>query len=207
MRRQQILKIRYLAIEREFGSGGTEIAQGISANTGVPCCGREIIEQTAAELHMSVDEIEKYEENVNGSILYTIYMMAQAHSANSDMLTKEGQIFVTEQSVIQDLAKQGSAIFLGHCASEALKGEAGVIKAFIRCSDNEMKRERIIKTYGIPREDAEHVMEQFDRKRANYFYANTGVKWKDFSKYDIVLDSATLGISGCIGALGGLLLG
>jgi cytidylate kinase len=201
------LKIRYLAIEREFGSGGTEIAKGISANTGITCCGREIVEQTAAKLHMPIEEIEKNEENVNGSILYTIYMMAQAHSANSDMLTKEGQIFVAEQSVIRDLAKQGCAIFLGHCACEALKGEEGVIKVFIRCSDNAMRRERVIKEYGIPRENADHVMEQFDRKRANYFYANTGIKWKDFSKYDIVLDSAGLGISGCIGALGGLLLG
>jgi hypothetical protein len=200
------MKVRYLAIEREYGSGGTEIANRISGNTGVPCYGKEIIESTSKLLHMSTDEIEKYEENVTGSFLYTIYVMAQAHSGSSDMLTKEGQIFVAEQSEIQKLAKQGSAIFLGHCACEALKEEDGVIKVFIRCSDQQQKHERIIKNYGIEKSDVERVREHFDKKRANYYYANTNCKWKDFENYDIVLDSAKIGIDGCVGVLEGLLL-
>jgi cytidylate kinase len=200
------MKVRYLAIEREYGSGGTEIARRIGDNTGTPCYGKEIIEHVSKVLHMPVDEIERYEEKVTGSFLYTIYMMAQAHSGNSDMLTKEGQIFVAEQSEIQKLAKQGDAIFLGHCAYEALKEEEGVIKVFIRCSDNGKKRERIIKNYGIQKTEADDVREWYDKKRANYYHANTDCKWKDFSNYDIVLDSANLGIDGCVGVLEGLLL-
>jgi cytidylate kinase len=200
------MKIRYIAIEREYGSGGTEIARRIGANTGVPCYGKEIIENTSKALNMSVDEIEKYEENVTGSFLYTIYMMAQAHSGNSDMLTKEGQIFVAEQTEIQRLAKHGSAVFLGHCACEALKEEEGVIKVFIRCSDNKIKQNRIIKDYGIKLADVDSVRERFDKKRANYYHANTNCKWRDSANYDIVLDSAKLGIEGCVGLLEGLLL-
>jgi cytidylate kinase len=122
------------------------------------------------------------------------------------MLTEDGQIFVAEQEEIQKLAKQGSAIFLGHCASEALREEEGVVKVFIRCSDSAQKRERIIKDYGIDKAEVDYVRERFDKKRANYYYANTKSKWKDFSSYDIVLDSATLGIDGCAAILGGLLL-
>jgi cytidylate kinase len=201
------MKIRYLAIEREYGSGGTEIARRISANTGVPCYGKEIIENTAKSLHMSVDEVEKYEENVTGSFLYTIYMMAQAHSGSSDMLTKEGEIFVAEQAQIQEFAKQGNAIFLGHCACEALKEQEGVLKVFIRCSDNKKKQERMIKDYGIKKADTDAVCERYDRKRANYYHANTNRKWRDFENYDIVLDSAALDIEGGVVALEGLLLG
>lgn len=200
------MKPRYLVIEREYGSGGTEIARRISANTGVSCYGKEIIQNVSKILHMSVEEIEKYEENVTGSLLYTIYMMAQAHSGNSDMLTKEGKIFVEEQSEIKKLANQGSAIFLGHCACEALKEKEGVIKVFIRCSDNNQKQERIIRDYGIRKEEVERVRERFDKKRANYYHANTNGKWKDFNNYDIVLDSAKIGIEGCVGMLELLLL-
>jgi cytidylate kinase len=200
------MKVKYLAIEREYGSGGTEIARRIGDNTGIPCYGKEVLENVAKMLHMSVDEIEKYEENVTGSFLYTIYMMAQAHSCSSDMLTKEGQIFVAGQSEIQRLAKQGSAIFLGHCACEALKEEEGVVKVFIRCSDNGTKQERIIKDYGIQKAEANDVREWFDKKRSNYYHANTNRKWKDSGNYDIVLDSARLGIEGCVGVLEGLLL-
>jgi cytidylate kinase len=122
------------------------------------------------------------------------------------MLTKESRIFLAEQSEIQKLAKQGSAIFLGHCASEALKEEEGVVKVFVRCSDSRKKQERILKEYGIEPSEAERVRDGFDRKRSNYYYANTDRKWKDFGNYDIVLDSGTLGLEGCVAALEGLLL-
>jgi hypothetical protein len=200
------MKAKYLAIEREYGSGGTEIARRVGSATGIPCYGKEIVEITAKKLNRSVEEIERYEENVTGSFMYTMYMMAQAHSGSFDMLTEDGQIFIAEQEEIQKLAKQGSAIFLGHCASEALREEAGVVKVFIRCSDSAQKRERIIKDYGIDKAEVDYIREHFDKKRSNYYYANTKCKWKDFSSYDIVLDSATLGIDGCAVILGGLLL-
>jgi cytidylate kinase len=155
---------------------------------------------------MSVDEIEGYEEKSTGSFLYTLYMMAKAYEANSAMVTKEGKIFVATQTEIQNLAKQGGAIFLGHCASEALKEEEGVIKVFIRCSDQKKKLERIIMDYKIQPSEVERVMEHSDRRRANYYQANTNKKWKDFNNYDIVLDSANLGIDGCVAVLEGLLL-
>jgi cytidylate kinase len=133
-------------------------------------------------------------------------MMAQANSGSSDMLTKENRIFVAEQEEIRKLAKQGNAVFLGHCACEALKEEDSVIKVFIRCSDNAAKQERIIRDYGISKEQVDVVKERYDKKRANYYHANTNGKWKDYGSYDIVLDSAKIGIEGCAGILSGMLL-
>jgi cytidylate kinase len=203
---EQPMKVRYLAIEREYGSGGAEIVRQLGANTGISCYNQEIVENVSKTLHMSVDEIRKYEESVTGSFLYTVYMMAQAQNGSSDMVTKESEVFLAEQSEIQRLAKQGRAIFLGRCASEALKEVDGVVKVFIHCSDNAQKRERIIKNYGIERSEADRMREHVDKKRANYYHANTGRKWRDFGNYDIVLDSADLGIEGCVAALSGLLL-
>lgn len=199
------MNIRYITIEREFGSGGTKIARCLSESTGIPCYGKEILENVSKKLNMSIDEIEKYEENVTNSLLYTIHMMAQANSGNPDMLTKEGHVFVAEQSEIQKIAKQGKAIFLGHCASEALKDETGVIKAFIRCSDDKEKQKRIIEDYGIEKSEVERVRKRFDKRRAGYYYANTARKWNDYNNYDIMLDSSILGIDGCVAVLKGLL--
>jgi cytidylate kinase len=164
------------------------------------------VDNAAKILSVSFDDIEKYEETVSGSFMYTLYMMSQSHSANTDMLTKEGEVFITEQEEIQRLARQGKAIFLGHCASEALKDMKGVIKVFIHCSDNKLKQERIVKEYGIDKNQAYRVMERYDKKRANYYHANTNNTWKDYDKYDIVLDSAVLGIEGCVAVLSGLFL-
>ena len=119
------------------------------------------------------------------------------------MLTKEGHIFLDEQKEIQRLASSGPAIFLGHCASEALKKRSGVVKVFIR-ADSDEKKKRIMRDYGIAEKDVENVRKRFDNKRSKYYYANTTKRWSDMKNYDIVLDSSRLGIDGCVRVLKGL---
>lgn len=192
---------RYITIEREYGSGGTQIARKLSAITGVPCYGREILEKVSEENNISVESIEKYEEKATNSILYSMYLLSQTAAVNADMLTNEGHIYLAEQEVIRKFARKSSAIFLGHCASEALREYEGVVKVFIRCSDENIKNQMIVDTYGIPADETEVVRRKFDKKRSNYYSINTEKKWRDFNEYDIVLDSATLGIDGCVNIL------
>lgn len=199
------MKCKYITIEREYGSGGTKIARRLAEECGIACYGREILEEVSRQQNIPVEEIEKYEESVTGSILYSIFMMSKIQSGDTDMLTQENYIHVAEQEAIQRLAGNGPAVFLGHCASEALKDHKGVVKVFIHCSDNEAKNNRIMNDYGISQTQVETIKRRFDKKRANYYYVNTAVKWDDFTKYDIVLDSAVLGIDGCVAVLKSLL--
>lgn len=197
--------IKYITIEREYGSGGTEIARRLAAELGIPCYGRELLEYVAEEQGISVSEIERYEENVTGSFLYSVYMMSQAANGKADMLAREGHIFVAEQTVIQQLAKQGRCIFIGHCAAEALKAHEGVVSVFIRSSDEAAKKARIVSEYGVAENAADKTRKAFDKKRANYYYANTTRRWDELKNYNVVLDSAVLGIDGCVSALKALL--
>lgn len=197
------MKLPYITIEREYGSGGTEIGRRLAQECGIPCYGREILEEVARCLDTTVDQIEKYEESVTGSLLYSIFMISQMESGNSDILTGESRIFLEEQAVIQKLADQGSAIFLGHCASKALEKRENVLKVFIY-ADTDKKRERIQKEYGISSGKSDAFMKKFDKKRANYYLANTREKWDNLRNYDITLDSGTLGIERCVDVLKGL---
>ena len=199
------MKVKYITIEREYGSAGTQIAHRLSEVTGIPCYGKEILDQVSKDNEISVEEIENYEETVSNSFLYSMLVMAKATAGETDMLTQEGHIYVAEQAVIRRFANHGQAVFLGHCASEALKGYDGVLNVFIRCTDENAKMKRIVDEYGIAQEKAESVRRKFDKKRSNYYYANTMKKWDDLRNYDIVLDSGVLGIDGCICVLKSLL--
>ena len=201
------MKVKYITIEREYGSGGTKIARTLSNVCGIPCYGREILEEVAKKYDVSVDEIQKYEENTTGSFLYSIYALSRLQSGSEEPLTIEGRIFVAEQEAIRKLSTNGKAIFLGHCASEMLENQSRVVRIFIRCSDLEEKKERIVRDYGIPETEAERTRKRFDKKRSNYYASNTGRKWYDSSNYDILLDSAKLGIDGCVNLLKGLIMG
>ncbi|MDD6373806.1 MAG: cytidylate kinase-like family protein [Bifidobacteriaceae bacterium] len=199
------MKARYLAIEREYGSGGTRIGALVSSRTGVPCYGREILEAVSQRYDVSIDEIQRYEETATNGLLYTLRAMAQTSSTSPDLLSVEGHVYVAEQQAIRDFAQRGRGIFMGHCAANALSDAKGVVRVFIRCDSHEAKRTRIIEDYGIPVGKIEDTSRRYDRKRANYYAANTGRKWDDMHNYDLVLDSGSLGVDTCVDLLSSLL--
>ena len=49
------------------------------------------------------------------------------------------------------------------------------------------------------------VCRKYDKKRANYYNVNTERQWEDFRQYDLVLDSAKLGVDGCVRVLAAVL--
>lgn len=79
---------------------------------------------------VSVERMEQYEEKATNSLFYALAMMGHLRSGDSNMLTDEGAIYLEEQIEIQKIAMEGKAIFLGHCASEALKDKKGVVRVF-----------------------------------------------------------------------------
>lgn len=198
------MKCNYITIEREYGSGGTFVARKLAEECGIACYGREILEEVSKEYNIAPESIEQYEETVTNSFLYSMFIISRAQAGDPDMLANEGHIYVAEQLMIKKMASRGRAIFLGHCAAEALKDRKGVIKVFIR-SSKEDKTKRIMDLYGIDEREVELIRKKFDKKRANYFYANTAKTWDDLRNYDIVLDVSNLGIDGCVEILKGLL--
>lgn len=196
--------MRFITIEREYGSGGTQIARELGERVHIPCYGEEILTEAAKNMNVSVEQMRDYEETATGSFLYSIYMLSQSRTANSNMLSNDGKIFVEEQNVIGRFAILGSSIFLGHCASEALKESEDVIKVFIH-ADKASKHRRILEEYGIRESQVVSVEKKNNKRRANYYRANTGKQWDDFRDYDVVLDSSRLGIQGCVDMLAGLM--
>ena len=152
-----------------------------------------------------MEQIEQYEEGVTNSFLYTVFVMSKAQSGDMNMLSDEGKVYLAEQAAIQSLAHNGSAVFMGHCASEALKDRKGVVKVFIH-ADDAFKQKRIQEDYQISPNRMEFVRKKYDKKRANYYRANTMKRWDDYRNYDIVLNSGKLGIEGCVKVLKGLLV-
>lgn len=199
------MKYNYITIEREYGSGGTKIAKGLAEKCQIPCYGREILETVAQKRNISVEAIEQYEEKATNSFLYTIFVMNRIQSGDADMLPEEGHIYLEEQKEILRVSKAGPAIFLGHCAAEALRDEKGVAKVFI-FADDKYKKKRILEDYGIEQSKAEETKKYYDRKRSKYYQAYTQKKWNDPKNYDIVLNSGSLGVEGCIKVLEGLLV-
>lgn len=194
----------YIVIEREYGSAGTEIAEKLAKKCNIPCYGREILEELSKRANVSVDKLEEYEESATGSFLYSLYLMSKVQNGEMDFTDGKGKVYLAEQKIIKEFANEGPAIFLGHCAGEALNDRKNVLRVFIHANPED-KKERISREYGIEPKEIESTMKKFDRKRSNYYNANTGKKWDNFRNYDVVINSSTMGVNGAVALLAGII--
>ena len=137
------------------------------------------------------------EETTSNSLLYSIGMAAKVMTGQVDGLSEEGALYLTEERVIKDMALQGPCVIVGRCAGWILRDRDDVLRVFIH-ADREFRKKRAMETYGISQENAENTLKRYDRRRSNFYHANTGMSWDDKKGYHLVLDSSAIGIDQCV---------
>lgn len=103
--------------------------------------------------------------------------------------------YLSESQLIKELA-QNSCIILGRCASEILKDQPNVFNVYV-CADKEDRIHRIMNKENLTYEAAKEMLEENDRKRADYYNEHTGKVWGDVTNYHMILDTTKLGIENC----------
>ena len=146
------MKYNVIAIEREYASGGQEIGRRTAEALGIPCYGREILEIAAQRGGRSPEYLEQLEETATNSLLYSFYRISQ-QSAQGNMLSNEDALYLAEWKIIQELADQGPAVFVGRCASYVLKRRKDLLSVFVRAGVD-FRVERAVREYGVERERA-----------------------------------------------------
>lgn len=193
------MKYHVIAIEREFASGGQEIGMEVSKRLGIPCYGREILRMAAEKIGTSLETLENIEEKATGSVLYSMYVIANLTNMSKTGMSSESELFLAESDIIRRLT-QTPAVIVGRCAVDSLKDRRDVLRVFIR-ADLDTRRKRAVELYGILPANADNVLRRADKRRAGFYKANTGKTWLDLNNYHMVLDSGQLGSSQCVDIL------
>lgn len=192
------MKYQYITIENETGSGGTEIANIVANECGLPCFGaKEILQKVSHDYSFSAEQIKEYEKSITGSFLYSYYVLQQIKNHNHSELPIEGQIYSAEKETIKKLASSGPAVFIGHCTAEVLKDSGNVLRVFIK-ADQEDKIRCFSDKYNLERGSPEGMLHRLDENRSRYYFFGSGKRWKNKENYDLYLDRSQLGISGCV---------
>ena len=103
--------------------------------------------------------------------------------------------YLSESQLIKELA-QNSCIILGRCASEILKDQPNAFNVYV-CADKEDRIHRIMNKENLTYDAAKAMLEENDRKRADYYNEHTGKVWGDVTNYHMILDTTKLGIENC----------
>ena len=174
-----------ITVSREYGSGGRYVGRLIADKLGIKFYDKEIITKLAETTGLSEEYIENNEQKRDASaILNNGFYMG---------LDNADELFVKESELIKELAAKDSCVIIGRCADFILKDEANVIKVFVY-SGMEDKIKRATQIYGYEEDKAKKEIERIDKLRANHYKHYTDKDWKDFSNYDICINSDLLGV-------------
>lgn len=191
------MKYNIIAIEREYASGGNEIGERIARRLDIPCYGQEVLNRAAKLMNTAPERLLHLEETTSNSLLYSLGMAAKVMTGERDGLSEEGALYVMEERVIQDMALQGPCVIVGRCAGWILGERKDVLRVFIHAS-RDFRLKRAVEHYGIPESSADNTLKRYDRRRSNFYHANTGRSWDDKKGYHLVLDSSAVGIEQCV---------
>ncbi len=191
------MRYRIITIEREYASGGSEIGSRVGMRLDIPCYGQEVLERAAEKMHTVPERLVHLEETTSNSFLFSLGMANRVALGERDGLTEEGALYVTEEQVIREMALQGPCVIVGRCAGWILRERRDVLRVFVH-ADREFRKKRAVQEYGIEERSVENVLKRFDRRRSNFYSANTCMRWNDNRGYHLVLDSSQVGIGACV---------
>ena len=174
-----------ITLSREYGSGGRYIGKLIAQKLGIKLYDKEFIMKVAEETGLSEQYIKENEQKRN--VLDVLNNGYYSDLNNSD------ELFVKESELIRDVASKEPCVIVGRCADQILKDNKNVLKVFIY-SDMKDKIDRAVKYYGMDKNKAEKEISRIDKLRGNHYKYYTGKEWKDFSNYDICINSDKVGV-------------
>ena len=160
-----------IAVSREFGSGGHEIADILAKKFNIPIYDNNLLTEIANSKNLDVDTLEKYDEKPKN-----IFLSRSVRGYSNSLSEVLAQM---QFDYIRELANKGeSFVIVGRCAETVLKNHPALVSIFV-LADKESKITRVSK---------------HNKKRKTYHNRYCEDKWGDSRNYDVCVNSAKLGI-------------
>jgi cytidylate kinase len=191
--------IRILTIEREYGSGGGEIAHLVAKQLGWKLWDQYLTEEIARLAHCPKAVVEVREERTD-PLYYRLFKSflrgsyegsLNAHKLN--VVDSESILKITER-VVQHAAKTGNCVIVGRGSQHFLRNRQDTFRVFLY-APREDKVRRVIARGKTEREAQERV-DNVDRERVEFIQKYFHVDWPDRTAYHTMINTG-IG-TGCV---------
>lgn len=191
------MKYKIVAIEREYGSGGRDVAKKTAERLGVKLYGKEILLMAAKKSGIPSKQLEKIEESTNDSVWDSISVINKMMYGDANALSDKHQLSKLEADIILDIANKESCVFLGRGSGFLLGDRKDTLSVFVH-ADYDFRKNYAIDNYSIDESDADKMMKLIDKRRSNYYSSYRELMWGEKEGYDLMLNSGKLGIDTCV---------
>jgi cytidylate kinase len=187
------MTIQAVAIEREFGCGGSAIAAKLAELLGWKLWDHELTEEIARLTHSTPQAVEQREWK-NDPAVYRVFKSflrgafegALPPTDRLELLDSRRIAIVSEQAVNHALSG-GPCVIVGRGSQYFLRDRKDVFRVFLYASRN-FKIHRLI-TSGIPQEKAITDVDTIDEDRAAFVKRYFKLDWHEIHVYDATFNT------------------
>jgi len=185
--------IKIVTIERDYGSGGGEIAQLLATRLGWKLWDQLLTEEIARRAQCPKAVVEVREEKTD-SLYYRLFRSflrgsyegsLNAHKLNvvdSDCILK-----FTEK-VVQDAARTGNSVIVGRGSQHFLRNRTDTLRVFLY-APRENKVRRLL-ARGKSEKEAQQLVDTVDRERLDFIQKYFRIEWPDRAVYHTMINTA-----------------
>ena len=179
-----------ITINREFGTGGREVAQKLGNLLGVKVYDKALLDALADKFDMTEEEIETakskqpkwWDDFLN---FYKIFGNSEKVNQKERVTSKE--IYAAEEKILRGIAEKESCILVGRAGFKIFKDHPKSVKILL-IADDEARAKRVAETEDLSMAEARKIIKQIDGERDKYIETFAGVSRYDARNYDFVLN-------------------
>jgi len=185
--------IKIVTVEREYGSGGGEIAQRLAQRLGWRLWDQELTEEIARLADGPKSVVEGREER-NDPLYYRLFKSFMRGSYEGSinahklkMVDSECIVKFTER-VVRQAASGGNCVIVGRGSQHFLADRDDTLRVFLYAPAND-KVHRVM-ARGKSEQEAIELVETVDRERTDFIQKYFHVEWPTRELYHLMLNSS-----------------
>ena len=185
--------IKTVTIEREYGSGGGEIAQLVSNHLGWKLWDQLLTEEIARLAKCPSAVVQSREERLD-PLYYRLFKSflrgsyeGSLNAYKLKLVDSESILRITER-VVHRAAKAGNSVIVGRGSQQFLRNRPDTLRVFLYAPREDKLRRLVAR--GKSRKGAEQLVDTVDRERTDFLKKYFRVEWPDRAVYHTMINTA-----------------
>lgn len=185
--------IKIITIEREYGSGGGEIAQLVANRLGWKLWDQRLTEEIARLANCPKAVVEAREER-NDPLYYRLFKSFMRGSYEGSInapklnLVDSETILKITKRVVEHAADKGDCVIVGRGSQQFLKGRSDTLRLFLYAPREDKIRRLLAR--GKSTKEAEELVDTVDQERADFIQKYFNVEWPDRAIYHTMINTS-----------------
>lgn len=186
------MHIRVVTVEREYGSGGGEIAAKLAERLGWKLWDQLLTQEIARRLDCECRAVEEREEK-RDPMYYRLFKAFMRGSFEGSLNAPRLKMVDTEciremvQRLMPEIADEGSCVIVGRGSAYYLGNRSDAFHIFIYARFQE--RVRRLQLTGKNEREANELAETVDRDRADFIKKYFDIEWPGRHRFHLMVNS------------------